>query len=154
MSSEWLKIQLYELLSLKPRNGLYKGKEFQGTGSRWIKMNDIYGLNFIQDQSMEFINATPSEVERFGCIEGDLLFGRTSLTLKGIGDCAIVGKVNDHPIFESNLFRLRFEKSKANPLFYYYYFKSEQGKQSIQSIAKQTAATSITAANLIDLNPC
>ncbi|MEI6826375.1 MAG: restriction endonuclease subunit S [Desulfuromonadales bacterium] len=151
MSSKWETIKLNELLEIKPRNGLYKGKEFQGTGNRWVKMKDIYGKDFILDQKMELIDVTESELEKFGCKKDDLLFGRTSLTLEGIGDCAIVGKVKDVPIFESNLFRLRIDQRKADSYFYYYYFKSPSGKQAIQSIAKQTAATSITATDLVNL---
>lgn len=62
----------------------------------------------------------------------------------------LVGDITDAPIFESNLFRLRFKKDLASPAFYYYYFKSPLGKQLIQKIAKQTAAASITASDLIE----
>ncbi|KXJ57276.1 MAG: hypothetical protein AXW15_13630 [Neptuniibacter sp. Phe_28] len=81
---------------------------------------------------------------------GDLLFGRTSLILEGVGDCLLVEEVDDSPIFESNLFRIRFDLTKACPRFYFYYFQSILGKQLIQKIAKQTAAASITASDLID----
>lgn len=145
-------IKLSELLLLSPRNGLYKSKEYQGSGNRWVKMRDVYGNNFISSQEMELIEVTEDELEKFGCIKGDLLFGRTSLTLEGIGDCAIVDDVEDNPIFESNLFRLRLDTEKAEPCFYYYFFKSPLGKQYIQSIAKQTAATSITANDLVNLS--
>jgi len=144
-------VKLSELISEKPRNGLYKGKEFQGKGHRWIKMNEVYGNDFFLDQETELLEVTESERNRFNCQAGDLLFGRTSLTLEGIGDCLLVGDVDDVPIFESNLFRIRFNLEKAYPLFYYYFFKSKAGKLLIQTIAKQTAATSITSTDLIAL---
>jgi type I restriction enzyme S subunit len=155
MSSEWQLLELSELLKIKPRNGLYKSSEFQGKGNRWVKMKDVYGTDFIRNQAMEQIVVSSDEINKFGCEDGDLLFGRTSLTLEGIGDCALVCNVPDTPIFESNLFRLRFALDKANPRFYFYFFKSVRGKEAIQSIAKQTAATSITASDLINLHvPC
>jgi type I restriction enzyme S subunit len=134
----------------QPRNGLYKGKEYQGTGSRWIKMKEVFSMDFISnDETSEKLKVTDSESERFSCKSGDLLFGRTSLTLEGVGDCLLVQDIIDEPIFESNLFRIRFDTSKAYPLFFYYFFKSHYGRQIIQRIAKQTAATSITASDLI-----
>lgn len=142
---------LEDLIDIRPRNGLYKSKEFQGRGHRWIKMSEVYGNDFLVDQETEFIEVTNRELERFGCLEGDLLFGRTSLTLEGIGSCLLVGPVTDVPVFESNLFRIRFNKSKADPRFYFYFFKSPYGRSLIQTIAKQTAATSITATDLIKL---
>lgn len=144
-------IKLSTLISEKPRNGLYKGKEYQGCGHRWVKMSQVYGGDLLLDQPTELLSVTESEIDRFGCEPGDLLFGRTSLTLDGIGDCLLVGQVDDTPIFESNLFRLRFDKEKAYPLFFFYFFKSKAGKRLIQTIAKQTAATSITASDLIGL---
>lgn len=144
-------VKLSELISEKPRNGLYKAKEFQGKGHRWVKMNEIYGSNFFLNQKTELLEVTESEINRFNCQSGDLLFGRTSLTLEGIGDCLLVGDVDDVPIFESNLLRIRFNLEIAYPLFYYYFFKSKGGRLLIQTIAKQTAATSITSTDLITL---
>lgn len=152
MSSDWKCIPFKELLLIKPRNGLYKDKNFQGRGNRWIKMKEIYGNDFFLDQDTEFLDVTDEEIEKFGCVPGDLLFGRTSLILEGIGDCLLVGDVLDMPIFESNLFRIRFDSEKADPLFYYYFFKSSAGKALIQTIAKQTAATSITSTDFIKLD--
>ena len=144
-------VKLSELISERPRNGLYKGKEFQGKGHRWVKMSEVYGNDFFLDQKTELLVVTESEIDRFSCQKGDLLFGRTSLTLEGIGDCLLVGDVDDVPIFESNLFKIRFNLDKTYPLFYYYFFKSKAGKLLIQTIAKQTAATSITSTDLITL---
>ncbi|WP_182407535.1 restriction endonuclease subunit S [Psychrobacter sp. GP33] len=150
MASEVKYVELSSLVSEKPRNGLYKGKEYQGKGFRWIKMGEVFKNDFFLNQKTELLEVNDSEVERFSCKSGDLLFGRTSLTLEGVGDCLLVGEVTDKPIFESNLFRVRFDRKKADPLFYYYYFKSGYGKQLIQKIAKQTAATSITSTDLLN----
>ncbi|CUB06988.1 hypothetical protein [Marinomonas fungiae] len=140
MGSDFYFSPLSYFLSEKPRNGLYKGKEFQTSkGNRWIKMSELYSLDFLADEeTTERLVVTESESLRFSCAEGDLLFGRTSLTLEGVGDCLLVKKIKDSPVFESNLFRLKFDKCKAYPLFFYYYFKSINGRQVIQRIAKDT----------------
>ncbi|PBU02505.1 toxin [Escherichia coli] len=119
-------------------------------------MSELYSLNFLYNENTaERLLVNNSEIERFSCLEGDLLFGRTSLTLEGVGDCLLVKNVTDIPVFESNLFRLRFDRNKASPLFFYYFFKSKSGRSIVQRIAKQTAATSITATDLIQEDvPC
>ncbi|MCD6252311.1 MAG: restriction endonuclease subunit S [Psychrobacter sp.] len=149
MVSELKYIELSSLLLEKPRNGLYKSKEYQGRGNRWIKMKEVFNTDFLLNQETELIEVTNSELKKFSCRPGDLLFGRTSLTLEGVGDCLLVGEIQDTPIFESNLFRVRFDDNKADSLFYYYFFKSKAGKQLIQKIAKQTAAASITSSDLV-----
>ena len=145
-------VELSSLVLEPPRNGLYKSKDFQGRGNRWIKMSEIYGNDFFDNQDTERLEVTKTELSRFSCKKGDLLFGRTSLTLEGVGNCLLVGDIDDEPIFESNLFRVRLNPELADSLFYYYFFKSPYGKQLIQKIAKQTAAASITATDLLTLS--
>jgi type I restriction enzyme S subunit len=152
--SDWEVFKLGDLIKDKPKNGLYKSKEFQNneTGNRWIKMNEVYSLTKLTNQECELISVNSSEEERFGCLEGDILFGRTSLTLSGIGKSLYVDKIDDVPIYESNLFRIRPNKNKVIPKFLSYYFRSSIGINSVQSIANQTAATSIKGSDLNELD--
>jgi type I restriction enzyme S subunit len=146
--NNWKKYKIKEVIVGKPGNGLYKGKEFQGTGSRWLKMNEVFGYDFIKNQECEKINVSEPEVHKYGCIEGDILFCRTSLKIEGIGKCCYIEKVNDIPIYESNLFRIRPDKSVVDPKFLFYYFKSEIGRNKIRNISNQTAAASIKGSAL------
>lgn len=149
--SEWFEYKFGDLLEVKPRNGLYKPKSFLGRGARYIKMSDIYSYDFISNQETDLIEVSHEEEINFGCSEGDLLFGRTSLTFDGVGKCALVKKLNDKPVFESNIFRIRPLKERANSVFLYYFFKSNVGREYLLSIASQTAATSIRSSELVDL---
>src|SRR5690606_31252219 len=53
--------------------------------------------------------------------------------------------------FESHLIRVRLDKSKADPLFYYYYFSSHAGKGNVQSLVYQVAAAGLRASELAEL---
>lgn len=147
----WEVKSIGDLLSTKPLNGLYKKEEFQGNGNRWLKMKSVYGLDFITEESMERIVVNNKEIEKYGCLKNDIVFGRTSLVLDGIGKCAIIKTSSDIPIFESNLFRLRFDKTKISPDLIFWFFKSTHGRDEVKKIARQTAAVSITSADLISL---
>ena len=150
--SEWKENKLGDLLLEKPRNGIYKGSSFLGRGNSYIKMSDLYSLDFINDKSTsELIEATRVEIDRFGCKEGDLLFGRTSLTFEGVGKCSLITKCHNEIIFESNIFRIRPDRSKASSLYLYYFFKSKIGRDYLKSISSQTAATSIRSSEMVDL---
>ena len=59
--------------------------------------------------------------------------------------------------FESHIIRVRLNQAKANPLYYYYYFQSHEGRAAIQSIVEQGAgASGIRATDLavIDVAWC
>jgi len=143
---------LKEILSEKPRNGLYKSEEFHGKGNRWIKMKSIFANRILSDQKMERILVTDDEEKKFSCSNGDLIFGRTSLVFDGVGKCCIINNINDRPIFESNTFLVRLDQSKCDPRFYFYYFNSPYGRSNIYGIIRQTAASQITSDDLIELS--
>lgn len=149
---EWKEQRLGDLLKEKPRNGLYKGSSFLGSGYPYIKMSDLYSLDFINEKSTtELIEVTNDEIDRFGCENGDLLFGRTSLTFEGVGKCSLITKCNNKIVFESNIFRIRPNCNKTSSLFLYYFFKSKIGRDYLKGISSQTAATSIRSSEMVDL---
>ena len=148
----WEVKNIKDLLKIKPRNGLYKKKEFQGKGSRWLKMKSVYGYDFILDQDMELITVSEHEKENFGCLYNDLVFGRTSLVLEGIGKCSIVKSKIDIPIFESNLFRFRPDENLVKSNILFYFFRSNQGREKVKKLARQTAAVSITSADIANIS--
>ncbi len=145
-------VQLKELLLEKPRNGLYKSEKYQGSGNRWIKMKTVFDNRVISEQQMDLIQVTKDEEEKFSCKNDDLIFSRTSILFEGVGKCCLVHNILDKPIFESNTFVIRLDKSKSDPKFYFYYFNSPQGRQNIYGIIRQTAASQITSADLIGLS--
>ncbi|MHB2029630.1 MAG: restriction endonuclease subunit S [Acidimicrobiales bacterium] len=81
----------------------------------------------------------------------DLLFARQSLVLEGTGKCAVFLGHPEVTTFESHLIRVRLDQALTNPLFYYYFFKSVQGRGLVQSITMQVAASGIRASELQDL---
>ena len=100
---------------------------------------------------MDLVPMTPSEIDRFGIEQWDLLFARQSLVAEGAGKCSIVLQVPEITTFESHLIRVRLNPAMADPLFYYYYFQSPAGKGNMQSIVMQVAAAGIRASELATL---
>ena len=81
---------------------------------------------------------------------GDLLFARQSLVLEGAGKCSIVMEVSPLTVFESHLIRVRLDRKRALPMFYYYYFKSPLSPMA--SIVSQCAQAGIRGSDLQELN--
>jgi type I restriction enzyme S subunit len=144
----WEVKRLEDLFAIKPINGLYKKKEFQGFGSRWLKMKSVYGIDIITNECMELIDVSEKEIEKYGCLKNDIVFGRTSLVLEGIGTCAIIKSNINISVFESNLFRYRFDENLVSPDLMFFYFKSPLGRHEVKKLARQTAAVSITSSDV------
>jgi len=139
-----------DVLLEKPRNGLYKPKNFHGKGTKMVNMGELFAYDKIGDSDMELIELTDSEKERFLLNNGDLVFARRSLVASGAGKCSlVVGNVER--TFESSIIRARPDPSKANSEYLFYFFSSTVGKHLLGSILRQVAVAGITGSDLMNL---
>jgi type I restriction enzyme, S subunit len=139
----------FEKLYLGPsRNGVYKSSEFHGRGTKIVNMGEMFGYDFIGNQEMKRIEMTDAEIDKSGLIDGDLLFGRRSLVESGAGKCSIVVDPTDSLTFESSIIRVRLNHEIANPMFYYYWFKSPIGRGGILAIVTGLNIKGIKGSNL------
>ena len=137
-SHAWPKIRLGELYSQPSRNGVYKSKEHHGSGVRIVNMGELFAHDFIGPQEMNRLAMTDSEMEVAGLAEGDLLFGRRSLVEAGAGRCSLVAGLTEPATFESSIIRVRLDRERVNPRFFFYWLRSPVGKGTIRAIVTGT----------------
>jgi len=147
-------VKFGELYAENSRNGIYKSKEFLGSGVLLVKMNQQFGNRFIDDHIADFerIELTDDEISRFELLENDLLFSRTSIVPEGVGMCSIVKAIDEPIAFESNIIRIRLDESKINPLYVFRYFQSYIGRGKVLSIAGGTTIKTIKGSSLKELD--
>lgn len=140
-----------ELFAEPQRNGLTKPKSVRGAGLPMVNMGELFAHPRIENLRMDLVPVTEKEMQY--CLKaGDLLFARQSLVLEGAGQCSIFIGNNGPTVFESHLIRCRLDQRRANPHFYFYYFKSPEGRQAITSIVEQGAgASGIRGSDLVNL---
>ncbi len=100
---------------------------------------------------LELVPVDPITESQWLVEEGDLMFGRRSLTLAGAGSCAIVPELDDARTFESSLIRVRLDREVGDPRFYYFFFKSIQGRSLMETIVEQVAVAGIRSSDLARL---
>lgn len=144
----WPEVPFENLYAVPSRNGVYKPKEFHGRGCRIVNMGELFGFDFISNQEMNRVELNDSELLANSLMDGDLLFGRRSLIESGAGKCSVVVEPQEDLTFESSVIRVRLNKNKANPLFFYYFFRSPQGKGRIGSIVTGTNVKGIRGSEL------
>jgi type I restriction enzyme, S subunit len=144
-------VPLDTLFSIPQRNGLTKPKRLRGEGVKMVNMGELFSERRIQDIPMDRVPCSERELESNKLEKGDLLFARQSLTLAGAGQSSIFLGDQEDVVFESHLIRCRLDKSKVDPLYYFYFFESKFGKQRIGSIVEQVAAAGIRGSDLIKL---
>ena len=148
---EWQTIAFERLLAEPVRNGIYKPKEFHGSGAKIVNMGELFGHPRLRAIPMKRLKLNESEAQRFELQSGDLLFARRSLVAEGAGKCSIVLEVDEPTTFESSIIRARPDKRKTDPLFLYYFFNSPNGFYLLDTIRRQVAVAGITGSDLSQL---
>lgn len=142
----WTLIPFEKLYSVDSRNGLTKPSKVRGSGFKMINMGELFANDRIYDIPMELVPLNAKEKVSAKVEKDDLLFARQSLVLEGAGKCSIVMDVSPLTVFESHIIRVRLNQEFANPLFYYYYFRSPYSP--IKTIVSQCAQAGIRGSDL------
>lgn len=147
----WPSVPLEKLYGEPSRNGLTRPKSVRGAGYKMVNMGELFAYDRLRNPEMERVSMSEPEIQKFSLHAGDLLFARQSLIASGAGKCSIVLLVPELTTFESHIIRVRLEIERVDPLFYYYYFNSAQGKGNVQSLVMQVAAAGIRGSELAHL---
>ena len=147
----WVEVPFAHLLAEPVRNGVYKKKEFHGSGVKIVNMGELFAYPRLRDVEMRRVQLSDSEQQRFNVQWGDLLFARRSLVAEGAGKCSIVLEVNEPTAFESSIIRGRPDPTKVDSLFLYYYFNSPYGFHALDTIRRQVAVAGVTGKDLAQL---
>ena len=145
----WDTVRFGNLYEEDSRNGLTKPSKVRGSGYKMINMGELFADDRIYDIPMELVPLKENEKKNAKVKRGDLLFARQSLVLEGAGKCSIVMDVSPLTVFESHIIRVRLKREEANPLFYYYYFKSPYS--AVKTIVSQCAQAGIRGSDLQEL---
>ena len=131
-----------DLFAEPTRNGLTRPKAVRGSGVKMANMGELFAHSRLCNVPMERVPLSQSEAERFLLEDGDLLFARQSLILKGAGKCSLFLRDDEPVTFESHVTRVRLDPQKAHPGYYFYYLQSHHGQSAIRSIVEQGAGAS------------
>jgi type I restriction enzyme S subunit len=139
-------------LFLEPqRNGLTRPKKVRGTGLPMVNMGELFAHPRILNLKMDLVPV--EEKDRHYLLKaGDLLFARQSLVLSGAGQCSVFVGNSAPTVFESHLIRCRLDAQRSNPHFYFYFFRSPEGRRVIEAIVEQGAgASGVRGSDLINV---
>lgn len=151
----WPVVRFEELYSEPSRNGVYKQKQFHGSGVRIVNMGELFSYDFISDQEMKRLSMSEVEMARSGLADGDLLFGRRSLVEAGAGKCSLAEGLSEPTTFESSIIRVRVDETKIRPRFLYYWLKSHVGRGTIRAIVTGVNVKGIKGSVLKNIQvPC
>jgi type I restriction enzyme S subunit len=113
-----------------------------------VHMPQLFANDIIDDQDMPKVLLKKNEKEKYLLKEGDIIFGRRSLTIEGSGKCSLVGKPSTPLTFESSIIRISPDKRKLYPKYAYFYLASPHGRYQMFTITRIVAVSGVAGSDL------
>lgn len=124
----------------------------RGAGVKMVNMGELFANARLRNVPMDRVPLEQKERTDNLLKEGDLLFARQSLVRSGAGQSSIFLGDDEDVCFESHLIRCRLDPSVSDTQYYFYWFRSPEGLNAIDSIVEQGAgAAGIRGSDLAKL---
>lgn len=135
----------------KPRIGTTKPAN--GEGCLVVRVGEIGGLN-INIEKCSRVELLESEKEKYLVQSGDILIARAIGSKNQLGKSSFYsGYLKEDLVFDSHVMRLRPDKDKINPFWFYCFINTDGGKKILQSKGGATAVQfNINSAQAADLD--
>lgn len=141
MPESWEIVSLGEIIIDGPQNGIYKPLELYGEGTPIIRIDDFNNDGCFVNLEFKRVRLAPEETTKYKVSEKDIIINRVN-SLSHLGKCALISKLTDSAVFESNMMRFHVDELKINPQFLLKYLVTNENKDRIRNIAKRAVAQS------------
>lgn len=145
----WELIPLGELTKSGFQNGLYKHGSFYGSGTPILRV-DMFDEGDILKETHKFkkLQLTEDELMKYSLAQGDLIINRVNGNPKILGKCALVGKLDQPMVFESNMIKITVNTNRISSLFLMRFLSSPLGRRQILQKARVVHQASINQQDL------
>ena len=148
----WKVMRFKRLITGGLANGLFKKKEFFGSGIKLLNVFDVYRKNFIVDhRSLDRVVVDETELQRYAVYSGDIFFVRSSLKLEGVGRSVCAMKIREPMVFECHIVRARPSQQIISPRFLIYFLNSIPASNRLISLANLVTMATIAQNKIMDL---
>lgn len=129
-----------------------KTKQDFGNGSaRYITFLNIMNNVVIDPKQFEFVKISPSERQN-QALKGDLFFNGSSETPEEVGMCAVLLAEVKNVFLNSFCFGFRlYHGAKADGVFLAYFFRSNEGRELLYSLAQGATRYNLSKRSLLKL---
>lgn len=127
---------LREVMQDSPQNGLYKPKSDYGSGVRILRIDGFYDGFILPMYDYKRLRVNQDEIDRYSLKLNDLVVNRVN-SMPYLGKCALVRKLDEATVFESNMMRFRLNDEKVDCEYVTYYLTSLLGRKELTKNAKQ-----------------
>ncbi|MCD6175269.1 MAG: restriction endonuclease subunit S [Planctomycetes bacterium] len=112
----WKTSTLGSLIKVGPQNGLYKPSKEYGSGTRILRIDGFYDGKVTNLEGLKLVRVSGKEREKYGLVENDIVINRVN-SRKYLGKCALIPKLSEPTVYESNMMRFSVAVDSLQPCF-------------------------------------
>lgn len=132
----WEYINFEKIIVEGPQNGMYKPKTSYGSGTKILRIDCFYDGKLEPWEKLKRLEITDEEKHTYLLSVNDIVVNRVN-SMSYLGKSALIRKLPEQCVFESNMMRIKINIRKANPEYVIRYLNSSIGLQELRKNAKQ-----------------
>lgn len=132
----WEVRPLGDLIVRGPQNGLYRPKSDYGSGTRILRIDGFYDGSVTDPASWQRVKLPETEVRRYALEANDIVINRVN-SLPYLGKSALIPKLDEPAVFESNMMRLAVDESRILPQVLIAMLQLQSVRQMLRARAKE-----------------
>ncbi len=116
---KWKKLKIADAVTVEPQNGLYKPQTdyiIDGTGIPILRIDCFYNGEVADWGMLKRLRCTEKDIKRYQLNDDDIVINRVN-SIEYLGKCAHITGMKEKTVFESNMMRMHFDKSRFNPIY-------------------------------------
>jgi type I restriction enzyme S subunit len=149
---EWEEFNLEELIVDGPQNGLYKHASAYGEGTPIIRIDSFYNGSIDESKELRRLRLTADEANYYQLHENDIVINRVNGSLDFLGKSALIPKLSETTVFESNMMRFSVNTARVDPLYLIRHLQTPATRQQIVSKCRHINQASINQGDVKLLN--
>jgi type I restriction enzyme S subunit len=142
-SGGWKTKRLDEVAAIDA--GLNKDLSMMGRGVLYVTVKDLYQGSSINIETLGRISASRDEVSRYGLVNGDIVFNKSSVKREGIGYPSRFIGSTEHIIYSGFTFRARPLGQLIDSTFLFYSLRSAPVRKWVVDNSQASALTNLNA---------
>lgn len=131
----WSRTKLGELIATGPQNGLYKPASDYGSGIPILRIDAFYDGHVTKLSTLKRVRISDEELNLYRLSPGDIIINRVN-SMEYLGKSAIIPKLDEPIVFESNMMRFSVDQSKIEPQYLVQFLQTSFIKGQIINSAK------------------
>lgn len=131
----WDTVRMEDIIEDGPQNGLYKHESDYGSGTPIVRIDSFYDGEITGLINLKRLRIDQGTIRKYRLRENDILINRVN-SRKFLGKCAIVPKLIEDTVFESNMMRMKLRDDRVCPAYVINLFQHPYIKKQIETRAK------------------